>query len=830
MNDPQGPHCPDVATLGHLLASSLDEPSLSETRLHVSGCAGCRAALDTLSGTPGEQSGLKAPGPDIPKYMQEPALRRLMDRLIAGRESHAPADDLAFLLDPPGHGHEGDLGVLGPYRILAELGRGGMGVVLRGYDDKLQRAVAIKVLRPGRSEAEAKRRFAREARAAASLDHENVIGVFAVEEWRGQPAIVMPCIQGESLQERLRRDGALPLAEVVRIAKQIAEGLAAAHERGLVHRDVKPANILLERRPGADKDATIVKITDFGLAQIVDEASLTESGVIVGTPQYMAPEQASGEPADYRADLFSLGSVIYEMCTGQPPFRSGLPLATLKRVCEDDPIPASRVNPRVPQWLSDMIHRLLAKKPEDRFQSGRDVAKVLAAGSYVPPAPVRSAVQGRAGGDVGPRAPSSPPAVATRRARPRLLRATLLTVLVGSGVLIWSFAVTGGRRPAELTKLDSHGPFKILDATGVAYQVHPTLAAALAATRPDDIIEIAGNGPFPCPAIDQPYSHPLTIRAALGFHPVIELQPGNKGVSLFATYASLTLEGLELLYQPPARDLHCTLIRARPGSTVRIVNCRILVKAQGFGVGLENARNCEIRNSQLLADNAWAPVGIFGPNKVTIVNSVIANRGEAIQIETGKPFGYIDLDLDGNTLFGREVFRVTFKTPVPLDAETISSGRKLNIRGKSNVMIGTTEGKEFLSVSTRVPVDVWAPDAVARALRQGTDLQSEGDWHAARPSFLSVLDPNLEEHEVPAADLPEWDAYFAAGKVVFPGTFRFSGGNLFNRVATEVENLRPGDFRLEQGSPGKGAGLKDAGADVDFVGPGAAYDRWRLLK
>ena len=124
------------------------------------------------------------------------------------------------------------------------------------------------------------------------------------------------------------------------------------------------------------------------------------------------------------------------------------------------------------------------------------------------------------------------------------------------------------------------------------------------------------------------------------------------------------------------------------------------------------------------------------------------------------------------------------------------------------------------------------PDAVGRALRQGTHLESEGDWHAARPSFLSVLDPKLEEYVVPAADLPEWDSYFAAGKIVFPGVFRFSGGNLFNRVATEVENLRPGDFRLEPGSPGKGAGAnpKDAGADVDLVGPGAAYDRWRLLK
>jgi serine/threonine protein kinase len=182
----------------------------------------------------------------------------------------------------------------------------------------LHRVVAIKVLAPAlASSGAARQRFVREARAAAAVTHDNVIDIHAVEDDGAVPYLVMQFIDGRTLQEKLDRGGPLPLKEVLRIGLQVAAGLAAAHAQGLVHRDVKPANILLEN------SVERVKITDFGLARTVDDASLTQSGFIAGTPAYMSPEQADGDKVDHRSDLFSLGSVLYTLCAGHPPFRAG---------------------------------------------------------------------------------------------------------------------------------------------------------------------------------------------------------------------------------------------------------------------------------------------------------------------------------------------------------------------------------------------------------------------------------------------------------------------------------------------------------------------------
>ena len=200
---------------------------------------------------------------------------------------------------------------MGPYEILEVLGRGGMGVVLKARDPALDRTVAIKVLTPAlRTARNARRRFAREARAVAAVGHEHIVAIYAVDEFRGLPYLVMQYVPGRSLQERLDASGPLEVREILRIGTQAARALAAAHAQGVVHRDIKPANILLENC------IERVKLTDFGLARAIDDASLTQSGVIAGTPQYMAPEQARGEPVDARADLFALGAALYAMAAG----------------------------------------------------------------------------------------------------------------------------------------------------------------------------------------------------------------------------------------------------------------------------------------------------------------------------------------------------------------------------------------------------------------------------------------------------------------------------------------------------------------------------------
>jgi serine/threonine protein kinase len=236
----------------------------------------------------------------------------------------------------------------------------------------LNREVALKVLAPHLADqATARERFAREARAAAVINHENVLSIHAVSEAAGLPYLVMPYIVGRSLAEKLEREGRLPLAEVLNIGMQVALGLAAAHERGVVHRDVKPPNVLLEG------DGERVKIADFGLATVLDGASLTLSGTLAGTPEFMAPEQAREEPIDGRCDLFSLGAVLYLLATGRSPFQAATPLATLRRVCDDTPPPVTQLNAGTTAWFAALVERLLQKNPADRYQTAAEVAESL---------------------------------------------------------------------------------------------------------------------------------------------------------------------------------------------------------------------------------------------------------------------------------------------------------------------------------------------------------------------------------------------------------------------------------------------------------------------
>jgi serine/threonine protein kinase/WD40 repeat protein len=263
------------------------------------------------------------------------------------------------------------IGRFGGYEILGVVGFG-MGVVLKGFEPSLNRFVAIKILAPSlATSGAARQRFAREAQAAAAVLHENVISIHRVDQSHGLPYLVMPFVSGLSLQRRIDDEGSLPLTAVLRIGRQIAAGLAAAHAQGLVHRDIKPANILLDR--GVER----VTITDFGLARAADDGSLTKTGVIAGTPQYMSPEQSLGEAIDARSDLFSLGSVLYAMCTGRPPFRAETGYATLRRVTDDQPRPIREINPEIPEWLCRLIGKLMAKQAGDRYQSAAEVAELL---------------------------------------------------------------------------------------------------------------------------------------------------------------------------------------------------------------------------------------------------------------------------------------------------------------------------------------------------------------------------------------------------------------------------------------------------------------------
>jgi serine/threonine protein kinase len=261
--------------------------------------------------------------------------------------------------EPPEDGRT-FLGILDGYPIVRVLGTGGMGIVLEGWDRELHRPVAIKVMHMHLAAiGVAKQRFVREARCAASIVHTNVVAIHRIHADHMPPYFVMPLIAGESLQERIQREGTIPVDQAMRIIAQVADGLSAAEKQGLIHRDVKPANILVER--GTDR----ALLTDFGLVR-----------AIAGTPQYMSPEQASGASLDVRTDIYSLGAVLYALLTGHPPFSDPSPLALVKKIAEANPKPVSYYDPTIPKSVVVFLDWLMQKDRRQRPARAADVARI----------------------------------------------------------------------------------------------------------------------------------------------------------------------------------------------------------------------------------------------------------------------------------------------------------------------------------------------------------------------------------------------------------------------------------------------------------------------
>lgn len=369
----------NISLLQQSLGDQLPEVQEEQLALHLSQCESCRQKLEELAAHPSrwqmigqalrEESCSNLSLSGEVSYSTE--LGRSCEEYDSVESNEIQMSD--FIVDYLQPAETPDsLGQLGNIEIRQFIGQGAHGVVLKGYQAELNRLVAVKVMAPHlASVIAARKRFAREARAAAAIVHPNVMPILQVDSTGQLPFLVMPYLDCQSLQQRLDSQGPLPIEDCLRIALQIAHGLAAAHAQGLVHRDVKPANILIER--GVDR----VMLTDFGLARAVDDASLTRSGLIAGTPHFMSPEQARGDSLDSRSDLFSLGSILYSMITGRPPFRAETTYGILRRVTDDQPRPIHELAPTVTPWFEALIAKLLAKDPADRFHSAVEVAHML---------------------------------------------------------------------------------------------------------------------------------------------------------------------------------------------------------------------------------------------------------------------------------------------------------------------------------------------------------------------------------------------------------------------------------------------------------------------
>ncbi len=348
----------DPAVLETLVRQSIDpgEP-VESIASHVETCVRCQQTLADLGGDVHWWN-------DARDWLSLPA-----DGVSASNLSHGlPPIDLSFL-DLPRHPEM--LGRIGRYEVESVLGRGGMGVVLRAHDSDLHRTVAIKVLAPEwAASIPARQRFAREAQSAASVAHENVIPIYNVEANATLPFLVMRYVPGMTLQRWVISNGPPDVATILRVAGQLAEGLAAAHQRGLVHRDIKPGNVMV----GENIDR--IWLTDFGLARAADSVTLTQTGIIAGTPNYMSPEQARGENVDQQSDLFSLGCLLYFLSTGRAPFESDNTLSVLHRIVTDDADPLTTHRSDLPPAFVRLVHWLLHRT---RSQRPNDCDAVIAA-------------------------------------------------------------------------------------------------------------------------------------------------------------------------------------------------------------------------------------------------------------------------------------------------------------------------------------------------------------------------------------------------------------------------------------------------------------------
>ncbi len=378
------------------------------------------------------------------------------DGLIPTVPSPARVDELAHKL-------QAALGEA--YRVEKELGAGGFAVVYLALDLHLKRKLAIKLLAPDLITSKTVlERFRREAETVAQLSHPHIVPLHFIGQKDDLVYLAMECIEGGSLADRLEKEGQLPAEDVVRIVSEVASALAYAHKRGVIHRDIKPHNVLIESETGRSL------VTDFGIARTAEGSSLTASGMMVGTPAYLSPEQVTGSTVDHRADIYALGVMAYEMLSGQPPFTGPTPTAVLMKRLTSPPTPIARLRPDTPQALRDTIDGMLAQNPEERVQSAAEVVRAL--------------------GGATPASGGHPTAEFVTRRRQQTQRTRLMAI--GSGVLVVGALLSyvlmphGSRRPplnpmdAEMAVIPA-GSYTIGTSEGSDSRLKPAHQVQLAA-------------------------------------------------------------------------------------------------------------------------------------------------------------------------------------------------------------------------------------------------------------------------------------------------------------------------------------------------------------
>ena len=870
-------HCRDCQRQLEALAGAVELPrgDLSDA---TAPSAALERAIDQLNTNPSPSPGA-ATGPG-PKN-EDPGLKdaALTDTNPADVDQAARPSFLGQS-DKPGY-----IGRFGSYEVLRVLGRGGMGVVLKVYDAALERHAAVKVLLADLAANEnARRRFAREAKAAAAVDHDNVITIHHIGESSGLPYLVMPYVSGGSL-ERLIRTSHAPLSvdEITRIGRQIAAGLSAAHDRGLTHRDIKPANILLE------DDGRKVKLADFGLARAGDELAITRTGMIAGTPQYMAPEQAMGQRVDHRTDLFSLGAVLYTLCTGRPPFSQASVIAAIRGVCDETPRSIQTINPSIPPWMIELIERLMAKDPDQRIQTA---AEVVAWFDRPPNAlPVTLAPNGK---------PNHP------RPRSVVYRWAMITVTaIGATIVALALWVTDGKPivtqphpdPRQTNRsgfsgVASSAPtrsssgaappavpvedrgFIVLSRDSGKRDKYDSLSEAVAATQDGDTIEVGWDGPLTTEPI-QIQGKSLVFRAQAGCRPVLESDLGS-GDAMISTDSALVLEGLAFEYRnvrvgldddgfdktdiDPQPDTLASKHRQviehlmneepsvcliRVAGSLYAANCRFWLQSppgvSAACITRDGPHALHLVNSEFYL-RYGAAIHLGEPNQdgpdaagddraqagstpasPVVISHCVQTGLSAVSIAPGQPQ---EIFLTNNTLAG--VCVVTFSTHGPAAPGSPASGLPhsvtngaLTIRADHNVF----DVRSFLITP--------APDPVAMA----TDLIQ---WFG-QPNLFSICPlatPDISRRNrrtINTHTIAAWKRFlgaYAAGTVRAKVVYAQPQHPTQLTTSNAPRGITPEAFKIKRVVTRSGRSAAPPsdtqfGAAIDRVGPGGAYERYK---